>query len=127
MTKGALACGDLLAYRRYAYARSAADDGDWRAAAEALEQALERAPGWAPAWFALGEAREKLGDRDGAAEAFRAALDADPSDAQGAAARPALLGLRKDRQTPRRMAVSKATTAIPIRREAIHEQGERPW
>jgi predicted TPR repeat methyltransferase len=40
------------------------------------------------------------------AEALRAALGADPSDAQGAAARAALLGLRKDRQTPRRIAVS---------------------
>lgn len=101
MTKDALACGDLLAYRRYAYARSAADEGDWRAAAEVLEQALERAPDWAPASFALGEAREKLGDRAGAAEAFRAALRADPSDAQGAAARLALLG------------VGEAPTALP--------------
>jgi predicted TPR repeat methyltransferase len=93
LTRDALACADLLANRRYSYARSAAEEGDWRAAAEVLEQALERAPGWAPAWFALGEAREKLGDRDGAAEAFRATLDADPSDAQGAAARLALLGV----------------------------------
>ncbi len=92
MTKDALACGDLLAHRRYAYARSAAEDGDWRAAAEVLEQALERAPGWAPARFALGEAWQKLGDRDGAAEAFRATLAADPADAQGAGARLALLG-----------------------------------
>jgi len=91
--KDTLACGDLLAYRRYAYARSAAEDGDWRAAAEVLEQALERAPNWAPAWFALGQAREKLGDRAGAADAFRATLRADPSDAQGAAARLALLGV----------------------------------
>jgi predicted TPR repeat methyltransferase len=93
LTKDPLACGDLLAFRRYAYARSAAEDGDWRAAAEVLEQALERAPNWAPAWFALAEAREKLGDRAGAAEAFRATLRADPSDAQGAGARLALLGV----------------------------------
>ena len=93
MTKDPLACGDLLAFRRYAYARSAAEDGDWRAAAEVLEQALERAPNWAPAWFALAEAREELGDRAGWAEAFRATLRADPSDAQGAGARLALLGV----------------------------------
>ncbi len=92
-TKDPLACGDLVAYRRYAYARSAAEEGDWRAAAEVLEQALERAPDWVPALFALGEAREKLGDKAGAAEAFRATLRADPSDAQGAAARLALLGV----------------------------------
>ncbi|MGO4869855.1 MAG: methyltransferase domain-containing protein, partial [Roseiarcus sp.] len=101
MTNDALACGDLIAYRRYAYARSAAEEGDWGAAAEVLEQALERAPGWAPALFALGEAKEKLGDRDSAAEAFRATLAADPSDAQGAAARLALLG------------AAEAPTALP--------------
>ena len=93
MTKDALACGDLLAYRRYAHARSAAEENDWRAAAEA----------------------------------FRAALGVDPSDAQGAAARRALLGLRKARQTPRRIAVSKAATASPFDARQINEQGERSW
>ena len=92
MIKDPLACGDLLADRRYAYARAAAEEGDWRAAAEVLEQVLERAPDWPPAWFALGEARERLGETAGAAEAFLATLRADPSDAQGAAARLALLG-----------------------------------
>jgi predicted TPR repeat methyltransferase len=106
LSKDTLACGDLLAYRRYSYARAAAEEGDWRAAAEVLEQALERAPGWASAWFALGEAREKLGDRNGAAEAFRATLGADPSDAQGAAARLALLGVG---ETP--MALPRAYVA----------------
>jgi predicted TPR repeat methyltransferase len=93
MTRDPLAAGDLLAEGRFAYARAAAAaQGDIRAAAEVLEQALERAPGWAAAWFALGEAREKLGDIDAAAEAFRAALRCDPADAQGAIARLALLG-----------------------------------
>jgi predicted TPR repeat methyltransferase len=92
MTRDPLAAGDLLAEGRFAYARAAAAEGDIRAAAEVLEQALERAPGWAAAWFALGEAREKLGDIDAAAEAFRAALRCDPADAQGAIARLALLG-----------------------------------
>jgi predicted TPR repeat methyltransferase len=87
-----LACGDPIAERRFAYARAAAADGDFAAAADVLEQALERAPDWAAAWFALGEAREKLGRRQGAAEAFQATLAADPEDAQGAAARLALLG-----------------------------------
>ena len=87
-----LASSDLIAARRYVYAKAAASEGDWREAAEILEQALERAPEWAPAWFALGEAREKLGDVEGAAEAFRACLRADPADAQGAAARLALMG-----------------------------------
>ncbi len=87
-----LACNDLVVHSRYAYARAAAEDGDWLAAAEVLEQALERAPQWPPALFALGEALEKLGETERAAEAFRASLAADPRDSQGAAARLALLG-----------------------------------
>ena len=50
------------------------------------------APDWAPAWFALGEARERLGDLTRAVEAFSATLAADPGDAQGARGRLALLG-----------------------------------
>jgi predicted TPR repeat methyltransferase len=80
----ALACPDPLAERRYAYARAAAADGDWRAAADMFEQTLERAPDWAPAWAALGEAREKLGDVAGAVAAYSSALRADPLDRQGA-------------------------------------------
>lgn len=87
-----LTAHDLIAERRYAYGKAAADEGDFAVAAELFEQALERAPGWAVAWFALGEAREKLKDPNGAAEAFCKALAADPADAQGAFARLALLG-----------------------------------
>jgi predicted TPR repeat methyltransferase len=87
-----LVCGDPLAERRFAYAKAAADEGDFSTAAEVLEQALERAPDWAAAWFALGEARERLGAIDAAAQAFRATLRSDPADAQGAMARLALIG-----------------------------------
>jgi predicted TPR repeat methyltransferase len=83
--------GDPTADRRYAYAESAARDGDWRAAAEVLEQALERAPQWAPAWLALGEAREKLAETESAVAAYRAALALDPEDSLGAAPRLARL------------------------------------
>jgi predicted TPR repeat methyltransferase len=92
VTRDPLAAGDLIAERRFAYAKAAAEKGDWGAAAELFEQAIERAPNWAAAWFALGEAREKLGDLDAAAQAFRKTLDADPADAQGASARLALMG-----------------------------------
>jgi predicted TPR repeat methyltransferase len=92
MTRDPLASGDLIAERRFAYARAAAEDGEWGEAAELFEQTLERAPNWAAAWFALGEAREKLGDLDAAAQAFRISLVADPADAQGARARLALIG-----------------------------------
>jgi predicted TPR repeat methyltransferase len=87
-----VASGDLIAARRFAYAKAAADAGDWRAASDLFEQALERAPNWAAALFALGDAREKLGDLDGAAQAFRESVAGDPADAQGAAARLALIG-----------------------------------
>ena len=92
MTRDPLASGDLIAERRFAYAKAAAEEGDWSAAAELFEQTLERAPDWAAAWFALGEAREKLGDLGAAARAFRETLVADPTDAQGALARLALMG-----------------------------------
>jgi predicted TPR repeat methyltransferase len=98
MTRDPLAPGDLIAERRFAYAKAAAKEGDWRAAAELFEQALERAPRWAAAWLALGEMREKLGDLDAAEQAFRMTVIADPADAQGAMARLALIG-RED--TPR--------------------------
>jgi predicted TPR repeat methyltransferase len=87
-----LVCDDPIAERRYDYARAAARDGDWAAAAEVFEQALQLAPNWAPAWFALGEARERLGDKARAVDAFSATLTADPGDAQGARGRLALLG-----------------------------------
>ena len=92
VSKDLLASGDLIADRRYGYGRAAAGDGDFSAAADLFEQALERAPDWAPALFALGEARERLGRREAAAEAFRRTLGADPSDALGAEARLALIG-----------------------------------
>jgi predicted TPR repeat methyltransferase len=90
--RDSLASGDLIADRRYAYGERAAGDGDFAAAADMFEQALERAPYWPAALFALGEARERLGRREAAAEAFRRALAADPSDTLGAAARLALIG-----------------------------------
>ena len=92
MPRDPLASGDLIAERRFAYAKAAAEDGDFGAAADLFEQALERAPNWPAAWFALGEAREKLGELDAAARAFRETLAADPADTQGAAARLALIG-----------------------------------
>jgi predicted TPR repeat methyltransferase len=84
--------GDSIIDRRYAYAAAAAADGDWRAAADVLEQAIERMPDWAPAWLALGEARENLADKDGATAAYSKVLALDPVDGLGAAPRLARLG-----------------------------------
>ena len=42
-----LACGDLIAYRRYAYGRAAAEDGDWAVAAlKALRDVSPSALHW---------------------------------------------------------------------------------
>jgi predicted TPR repeat methyltransferase len=87
-----LASCDLIAERRFAYAKAAAKDGDWGTAANLYEQTVEQAPHWAAAWFALAEAREKLGDLDAAARALSGTLAADAADSQGAAARLALIG-----------------------------------
>ena len=84
--------GDLLADRRYEFAKDLAARGDLGAARDLLAQALERAPGFAAAWFALGEIKSKAGDNDGAIAAFRSARDADPDDRHGASLQLALLG-----------------------------------
>src|SRR5436190_5713661 len=82
----------MLADRRFALARDYAADGDLAAAADLYAQAAELAPGFASAWFALGEAREALGDLDGARAAFERARGADPEDRHGAALHLARLG-----------------------------------
>jgi predicted TPR repeat methyltransferase len=76
--------GDLIADRRYDAARHYWARGDLLAAADIMRQAVEAAPGFASAWFALGEIREELGDRNGAIDAFRQARAADPDDRHGA-------------------------------------------
>jgi predicted TPR repeat methyltransferase len=92
MTPVLRSSGNLSADRRYDYARGAAAEGDHAAAADLLQQTLEIVPTWAPAWFALGEAREELGERDLAAQAFAQALACEPDDSQGARLRLARLG-----------------------------------
>jgi predicted TPR repeat methyltransferase len=106
MTKPPLASGDLIADRRYAYGKAAADDGDVRTASEMFEQALEQAPDWAAALFALGDARARLGERDAAVAAFQTTLAADPQDCFGAGARLALLGAT---ETPDRLPLAYVT------------------
>lgn len=96
-----LASQDYIADRRYAYAMAAARDNDHAAAADVLEQAIEQAPGWAPAWFALGEARQKLGQDVPARVAFAQALALDPTDRMGAAARLARLAGTSPNALPR--------------------------
>ncbi|MDQ2955106.1 MAG: methyltransferase domain-containing protein [Pseudomonadota bacterium] len=84
--------GDLIADRRYEFARDLAARGDLGGARDLLAQALELAPHFAAAWFALGEIKSKAGDKDGAIAAFRAVCEADPQDRHGAGLQLALLG-----------------------------------
>jgi predicted TPR repeat methyltransferase len=87
-----LSSGDLVADRRFDFARDLQLKGDLAAAADLLVQATELAPGFASAWFTLGEIREQLGERDAAIAAFRKAREADPEDRHGASLRLMLSG-----------------------------------
>jgi len=84
--------GDLLADRRYEFARDLHLKGDLAAAADLFEQAIELAPDFTSAWFTLGEIREQLGQPDAATAAFRRARESDPEDRHGAAVRLMRLG-----------------------------------
>ena len=87
-----LSSGDLMADRRFEFARDLQLKGDLPAAADLLLQAIELAPDFATAWFTLGEIREQLGEGDAAIAAFRRAHAADPDDRHGASLRLMRLG-----------------------------------
>lgn len=87
-----LSSGDLMADRRFDFARDLQLKGDLAAAADLLLQATELAPNFASAWFTLGQIREQLGEREAAIAAFRKALVADPEDRHGASLRLMLSG-----------------------------------
>jgi predicted TPR repeat methyltransferase len=87
-----LSSGDLMADRRFDFARDLQLKGDLAAAADLLLQATELAPNFASAWFTLGGIREQLGEREQAIAAFRRALAADPDDRHGAGLRLMLSG-----------------------------------
>jgi predicted TPR repeat methyltransferase len=87
-----LSSGDLMADRRFDFARDLQLKGDLLAAADLLLQATELAPGFASAWFTLGEIRQRLGAREAAIAAFRKARVADSDDRHGANLRLMLLG-----------------------------------
>jgi hypothetical protein len=56
-----LSSGDLVADRRFEFARDLQLKGDLVAAADLLLQATELAPGFISAWFSLGAIRQQLG------------------------------------------------------------------
>ena len=84
--------GDLLADRRFEFARDLQLKGDLPAAADLLEQAIELAPNFVSAWFTLGEIRKQLGQHEEAVAAFRRAHASDPLDRHGATVRLMRLG-----------------------------------
>lgn len=87
-----MSSGDLVADRRFDFARDLQLRGELSAAADLFAQVTDLAPGFAPAWFALGDLREQLGDRDGAVAAFGAAQRCDAGDRNGAGLRLMRLG-----------------------------------
>src|SRR5882757_7227313 len=87
-----LSSGDLMADRRFEFARDLQLKGDLPAAADLLLQAIELAPNFTSAWFTLGQIRDELGESDAAIAAFRKAHAADPDDRHGASLRLMRLG-----------------------------------
>jgi predicted TPR repeat methyltransferase len=87
-----LSSGDLMADRRFEFARDLQLKGDLPAAADLLLQAIELAPDFASAWFTLGGIREELGEREAAVAAFERAQACDPGDRHGAGLRLMRLG-----------------------------------
>jgi predicted TPR repeat methyltransferase len=90
-----MSSGDLVADRRFDFARDLQLKGDFAAAADLLLQATELAPDFASAWFTLGEIREQLGEQEEAISAFHKAQATDPDDRHGASLRLMLLGAEK--------------------------------
>ncbi|KRQ92852.1 class I SAM-dependent DNA methyltransferase [Bradyrhizobium valentinum] len=87
-----LSSGDLMADRRFEFARDLHLKGDLPAAADLLMQAIELAPNFTSAWFTLAGIREELGEHDAAIAAFRKAQASDSDDRHGAGLRLMRLG-----------------------------------
>lgn len=83
---------DLLADRRFAWAKALAAEGDHAAAADLLDQVVERVPAWGAGWAALGEARDRLGQTQAALAAWRRAVSFDAGGRLGAALQAGRLG-----------------------------------
>lgn len=92
--------GDLLLDRRFAWAEALAAEDDNAAAAELLAEIVAAKPDWAPGWRAVAETREALGDRGGAAAAWREVARLDPEGLFGAALHLARLGDAAPRVMP---------------------------
>lgn len=79
-----ISSGEMIADRRFDYGRDLELRGDLAGAADLFMQAIELVPDFASAWFALGDVRERQGDKTGAIDAFRRAKAANGVDFLGA-------------------------------------------
>lgn len=100
MAPSRFSSGDLLADRRYEYARAYLEADDPSAAADLFLQALELAPGWLPALIGAADALVAAGRRDDATPLLTTAETLDRDGLFGAALRLAALGLKPVPQTP---------------------------
>lgn len=116
-----LSSGNLIADRRFEWARDLEAKGDLAGAADLLTQALELAPRYASAWFALGELREKLGDWAGAVAAFEEARAADPGDRHGATLHLIQLGVQPAAAMPQGYVRALFDSYAPSFDEALTE------
>lgn len=85
--------GDLLADRRYEYARAYFGAGDHAAAVDLYLQALELVPGWLPALVGAADALAAIGRRDEAGPLLREAAMCDVDGLFGTSLKLAALGL----------------------------------
>jgi len=79
-----MSSGEMIADRRFDYGRDLELRGDLAGAADLFMQAIELVPDFASAWFALGDVRERQGDKTGAIDAFQRAKAANSVDFLGA-------------------------------------------
>jgi predicted TPR repeat methyltransferase len=96
-----LSSGDLMADRRFDFARDLQLKGDLATAADLLMQAIELAPNFTSAWFTLGGIREELGEHRAAMAAYQKAQASDPGDRHGAGLRLMRLGAEPVSNMPR--------------------------
>ncbi|MCM5558182.1 class I SAM-dependent methyltransferase [Pleomorphomonas sp. JP5] len=92
--------GDLLADRRYEYARAYLEADDAAAAADLFLQTLERSPGWLPALIGAADALAANGRRDEAEPLLREAAKRDHDGLFGASLRLAALGFAEVPDAP---------------------------
>lgn len=90
-----LSSGNPIADRRFDFGRDLQLRGDLGAAADLIAQAVELEPDFASAWFALGDLREQMGQRDEAIAAYLRARACDPDDRHGAGLRLMRLGAER--------------------------------